>query len=384
MNKEIENSIIKYLINEATDKDLDLLNQWIKNKENIALFESYIQFHYQVLTTMNEPDVNKILAPLLAKMQQDKRRSGKRRMHIFMKIAAASVILLTIGFFIKKHWIHTNSSILKSQQNEIVIEMEDGSIQKIDPALTYKLEDSQGNVVGYKQQSKIVYQDSLPTTEKVAYHTLKVPYGKRFDIILSDGTHVYLNSGTSLRYPIQFVNNSTRTVFLSGEAYFEVTKDEKKPFVVEADQVQIRVLGTKFDVSNYPEDSDINTVLISGSVSLHMPRAESNVKDTVVLEPGYKGEWKKNNLTMKVEKVNTMVYTGWIQGKLIFQNTPFRKIRKELERHYNVEIINNNTLLDEQLFDATFDIETIEQVMESFNKSYAIKYKIKDNKIIIN
>ena len=384
MNKEIENSIIKYLIDEATDKDLDLLNQWIKNKENIALFESYIQFHYQVLTTMNEPDVNKILAPLLAKMQQDKRRSGKRRMHIFMKIAAASVILLTIGFFIKKHWIHTNSSILKSQQNEIVIEMEDGSIQKIDPALTYKLEDSQGNVVGYKQQSKIVYQDSLPTTEKVAYHTLKVPYGKRFDIILSDGTHVYLNSGTSLRYPIQFVNDSTRTVFLSGEAYFEVTKDEKKPFVVEADQVQIRVLGTKFDVSNYPEDSDINTVLISGSVSLQMPRAESNVKDTVVLEPGYKGEWKKNNLTMKVEKVNTMVYTGWIQGKLIFQNTPFRKIRKELERHYNVEIINNNTLLDEQLFDATFDIETIEQVMESFNKSYAIKYKIKDNKIIIN
>src|SRR5680860_157946 len=92
---------------------------------------------------------------------------------------------------------------------------------------------------------------------------------------------------------------------------------------------------------------------------------------------------RKAGNDVAIEKVDTEIYTIWVQGQLVFRNTPFRKIRQALERKYNVTIKNRNTDLDEQLFDATFDIETIEEVLESFNKSYAIDYKIEDNEVII-
>ena len=215
------------------------------------------------------------------------------------------------------------------------------------------------------------------------YNTLKVPYGKRFDVVLSDGTHVFLNSGTSLRYPVQFLKGFDRTVFLTGEAYFDVAKDKEHPFTVHADELDIEVLGTKFNVSHYPEDTNINTVLVEGSVELHTKEGDRQHKEGTLLKPGFKAEWRKAGNDIAIEKVDTEIYTAWVQGKLVFRNTPFRKIRQALERKYNVTIKNRNKDLDGQLFDATFDIETIEEVLESFNKSYAIKYRIEDNEVII-
>jgi ferric-dicitrate binding protein FerR (iron transport regulator) len=172
---------------------------------------------------------------------------------------------------------------------------------------------------------------------------------------------------------------------LTGEAYFEVTKDQEHPFIVNTDDIDVKVLGTKFNVSHYPEDTSISTVLVEGSVELHeWDDSGKDISDPVLLKPGFMAEWNKPDRLMSVENVDTRIYTAWVQGKMIFRNTTFRKIRQALERKYNVTIINNNTDLDDQLFDATFDIETIEQVLQSFNKSYAINYKIENNKVIIN
>src|SRR5690606_18419956 len=125
--------------------------------------------------------------------------------------------------------------------------------------------------------------------------------------------------------------DSARNVYLTGEAYFEVTEDRERPFVVNADGVQVQVLGTKFNVSHYPEDENINTVLVSGAVSLRSTDMR-NDKTPVLLKPGQKGAWIKDSGEIKVEKVNTVLYTSWVEGKLMFRNTSFLKIRQALER----------------------------------------------------
>lgn len=151
-----------------------------------------------------------------------------------------------------------------------------------------------------------------------------------------------------------------------------------------ADEVDIRVLGTKFNISAYGEDKQLNTVLVEGSVSMYERDNMNGKNNPIVLTPGKMATWDKRNKSINVNEVDVNNYISWIEGKLVFANTPFSDIIKRLERNYNVEIINNNLILDTQLYDATFDIETIEEVLNSFNKSYAIKYIISNNKIIIN
>ena len=170
-------------------------------------------------------------------------------------------------------------------------------------------------------------------------------------------------------------------MFLKGEAYFEVAKDEKHPFIVSTNEIDVRVLGTQFNVSAYEEDKELSTVLVEGSVRMYNTTEKEN---GVLMAPNQMATWHKFGETIEVAEVDVTSHISWVKGRLVFRNTMFSEIIKRLERHYNVEIINNNILLDSQYYDATFDVESIEEVLESFNKSYAITYSIVDNKVIIN
>ncbi|RNL82384.1 DUF4974 domain-containing protein [Sinomicrobium pectinilyticum] len=382
--QKIENSIVRYLSGEATSEDLDILTDWIRIDNNLLIFTSYVELHYQTITAMNDPDTEKIKRVLLERMKKDKRGFSVHKIKPFLKYIAIGLLFFSMGYLLRQEIFgeKENRSLI-SEQKKVTIVLDDGTVKTVEPDNEGELVDSRGNIIGRQQKSKLTYSRSA-TYDKMIYHTLKVPYGKRFDLVLSDGTQVLLNSGTSLRYPVEFRKGSVRTVYLNGEAYFEVTEDKEHPFIVDANKVQVEVLGTEFNVSHYPEDPAINTVLVSGTVSLRATEEDGLKQEPVLLKPGYKGEWAKHRAKINVEKVNTEIYTSWTEGKLIFSNTPFLQIRRALERHYNVEIANNDAALDEQRFDAIFDVETIEQVLESFNKSYSIEYEIKDNRIIIN
>lgn len=377
---EMENIILKYLSNNANAKELDRLSDWIPIQGNERIFDEYIQLYLEIITSMNRPDTNKIKQNLLWKIKKDKYRKNVLGV---MKYAAVGLLFLTLGYFYQLGPFAKMEPIaLVPKEEPITITLDNGKVEILGITENKVVKDAEGNIIGNHDRSKLVYTGASKS-EKLLYNTLNVPYGKQFDVVLSDGTHVFLNSGTSLRYPVTFVPGSDRAVFLTGEAYFEVAKDDKNPFVVNVNEIQIAVLGTKFNVSHYPEDSNINTVLVEGSVQLQVKGDEYLGSKSILLRPGYKGEWQKNSSEISIESVDTSLYTAWIQGKLVFRNTSFRQIRQALERRYNITIKNNNTHLDEQLFDATFDIETIEQVLESFNKSYAIEYNIVDNEVII-
>jgi ferric-dicitrate binding protein FerR (iron transport regulator) len=175
-----------------------------------------------------------------------------------------------------------------------------------------------------------------------------------------------------------------REVFLEGEAFFDVTKDKMHPFVVNANDVRVRVLGTKFNVSSYAEDKVINTVLVEGSVAL-----SSTVRpnEKTMLTPGYKGGFNKSgNAAFSLEKVDTKFYTNWMKGEIVFKGVGFKEIISKLERTYNVSIKNNNNTLGGVKFSGSFDknIESINDVMDAMSKIHPFNYEItKTNSIII-
>jgi ferric-dicitrate binding protein FerR (iron transport regulator) len=245
-----------------------------------------------------------------------------------------------------------------------------------------QLKGKNGKVIGGQKGNQLVYQKSEITSEEIIFNTLRIPYGKRFEIQLSDGSKVFMNAGSSLKYPVNFTKNDKREVFLTGEAFFKVAQDKDRQFIVKAENLEIGVLGTEFNVSAYPEDFSTNVVLVKGSVKL---ATKKDQQEMAILKPGQLGSSKRSNDAIEISEVETGIYTSWMQGELVFRNMSFENILKKMERHYNVKIINKNTELAKEKFNASFGHEPLHKILEYFKKIYGLNYtQKKDNIIIIN
>ncbi len=195
----------------------------------------------------------------------------------------------------------------------------------------------------------------------------------------------YLNSGSSLRYPVEFIEGKERRVYLTGEAFLEVAKDTYRPFIVNAADLNIRVFGTKFNVSAYPEDQLKEVVLVEGSVGLFPGTELTDGGEGTVLIPGHKGSYDNTEGNIATEEVVTSIYTSWVNGVLVFRNMTFENILKKLERHYDVKIVNNNSKLASAKFNASFGDMPINKILDYFKGEYNIDYSIiNEQEIIVN
>ena len=294
------------------------------------------------------------------------------------KYAAVFIGIIGVGAYL---FLITNNTPPLSVEESITLQLENGDIEYITSGEEQKIVDTKGQLIGIQKGKQLKYVKEKDKKELV-YNELTVPYGKKFELVLSDNTRVYLNAGTSLKYPVQFISGKNRQVFLKGEAYFDVAKDSIHPFMVNAADIDVKVLGTQFNVSAYPEEHTVNTVLVEGAVNVS---SRTQKDSSLELQPSHRAIWNKESKRITVDKVDTNIYTGWIVGKLIFKNVPFSEICRRLERHYNLTIVNKNEALKSERFDATFDIETIEQVLQSFKENHStLNYTINnDNHITI-
>ena len=381
--KKIEKILTKYLNNQASISELEELEKWLEDDANEKHFIEYVKVNYLIDINLKKFNTLNSEKKLLDFISKEKKGQKIRRIRGFYKYAASLAILISVVYFYNQNE-KTKIQIDNIPSESITLKMNDGNIKVIDDKGSFKIKDKEGNILGSQNGSAIVYNDKNKT-EKLVYNTLTVPYGKRFALKLSDGTKVHLNAGSSLRYPVKFIEGQNRQVFVeTGEAYFNVAKDTKHPFIVSNNKINVRVLGTQFNLSSYPEDSTITTVLVEGSVRLYASNEEYNINKSTILEPGYKAEWNKIKKSITIEKADIDVHTAWINGRVILKHMKFDDIIKKLERHYNIEIVNNNTSLGKEFITATFDIETIEQVFEVINELHPIAYKIMNNIILIN
>ena len=383
INPEIENLIVKYITQSINAKELDVLVDWIQTKSNVQEFKSYVNTHYAIIFSMNELDSDKIKKELLLRIRKDKSIYSKLKVRSILKYAAIAIIFISVGYFYQDFSKVQSGNDIVPQEEFITLEMDNGTVKIISEDGTSKVKDKKGNVVGEQNGAQLVYNNK-GEVEKLEYNTLNIPYGKRFELLLSDGTKVHLNAGTSLKYPVKFLEGEIRHVFLSGEAYFDVSENKENPFIVNADDLNIEVLGTAFNVSTYPEDLNTDVVLVEGSVSLYTGK-ENDVKSNTLLEPGFTGSFNKKEKSISTKPVITSIYTAWIYGELVFRNIMFSNILKKMERHYNVQITNTNLKLTDEKFNASFGDEPIEKILNYFEITYGVEFTMEENnEIIIN
>lgn len=388
-NSEIKSLLQKFVLNQCTPEETnEVIAYYKKNKltDDFPTVED-IQDLLGEMPKMSQQTADSIFASILSTAKEEESvieiNPKKSNFKKYISIAASIVVLLGIGLAYQKDIFKTKTlPKFDFKSTDIVLQLENGNTQIISENNKVEVRDADGNVVGNQDGDKIVYDDNS-ALEKTTYNTIKIPYGKKFRLQLSDGTLVHLNAGTTLRYPVKFIAGENRQVFLDGEAFFDVAKDKKHPFIVNADALNVRVLGTHFNVSNYPEDAATDVVLVEGSVGMYRSNEEFDADKNTILKPGFKGSFNRENTVISTKAVITDIYTSWINGGLTFRNMTFKNIITKLERRYNVTIVNKNEKLANEKFNASFSDESIEKVMSYFNDIHGINYTIKNNQILI-
>ena len=217
---------------------------------------------------------------------------------------------------------------------------------------------------------------TLMKKEVVVFQEVRAAYGTQTRIELPDGTMVSLNSGSTLKFPTTFDNSKTRLVYLSGEGNFKVAKNAQQPFIVDINKLQVRVLGTTFNVDAYPGNAAITIALVEGKILLQQT-SNDKISDLMEMKPNQVAFFKQseNKIQWKTESDLTK-YTAWTDGKIVFSNDPVITVIQKLENWYNVDIELADKKLEKYRFTGTFIDEPLEQVLSILNLTSQMQYKV--------
>ncbi len=211
------------------------------------------------------------------------------------------------------------------------------------------------------------------------YNSIEVPKGQRTQVTLYDGTKVWINSGTKFKYPVAF-SKDTRDVYVEGEAYFDVAKDKKHPFIVNAGQLKIKVLGTRFNVCAYPKDGKSFTTLEEGSINA----INTQNGEQLTLSPGEQITFNPSTNKLQYQKVNTELYTSWKENLLRFDDATFEELIIKMERWYGINITIDPSVDRKERYTMTIKTESLREMLSLISKTTQIKYEINENNVRIN
>ena len=239
-------------------------------------------------------------------------------------------------------------------------------------------EDKEITVTGEKD--RLVYTSSEgKNVDEIRFNELEVPRGGEYKVRLADGTLVYLNSATRMKYPVKF-DEKERKVYLSGEAYFEVAKDPERPFFVEMEGVEVRVYGTSFNVNTHQE-GDIQTVLVKGSIGVKV--LSSGMES--VIRPGQMAEFKQGNTKVDVKDVNVAVYTDWKDGIFRFENQRLEDILAVLSNWYDMNVFYQTVSVKELHFSGYMErYKDVSVILEAITLSTGVTFSIQGKTIIVS
>ena len=226
-----------------------------------------------------------------------------------------------------------------------------------------------------------VWDDVWRTSQDVVLCQMEVPLGSQTKVVLPDGSVVCLNSGSVLKYDPSFMKNKNRDVYLTGEGYFEVQKNQHKPFIVHTGDLNVKVLGTVFNVRAYTDESNVEIALVKGRVNVF---SQSETIGNVVLNPNQRAVYDKKSRSLFSEDTDAKVAALWITGRLSFINTSLVDIMKELERHYNVRIIVESEHMKTEIFSGSINSKlSLEEMLDYLDVDNKYVWTRKDNVITI-
>lgn len=226
---------------------------------------------------------------------------------------------------------------------------------------------------------------STRKSDNIKMNEVIIPFGKRSELLLADGTKVWLNAGSRLAFPSRF-SQKTREVYLEGEACFKVAKNENQPFIVNAGDLDIKVLGTWFNVSAYASDKNIETVLLEGSVAVAKPKTFGLAKNEVILKPNQRASYNKQNTDINLyNEPEAELFIAWTEGWLQFSKESLHSVFTRLERYYDVEIILPDNFPPNELISGKLDLkDSLKEVIIALADVAKIEYRIANKKVYID
>ena len=268
------------------------------------------------------------------------RTRKNRRMKMIIRYAAIlSLPIVAAGIFLlqknDRQAIVSISEVIKPGEHKAVLITGGGERITLSDSTLSPIQEQNGMIVNV-MNNKVSYtlpKDSLCTQESPIFNTLQIPRGGEYFLTLADGTEVWLNAETEIRYPVQFTGDK-RIVYLDGEAYFTVAPDKNKPFTVVSTHASVSVLGTQFNFRAYPDERDVQTTLVSGSVIMQSEKYKQQIK----LIPGEQGVLEKNSAKLTKQKVNTYLYTAWKDGRFAFRDARLEDLFSILSRWYDLSV----------------------------------------------
>lgn len=384
--QQIKNIIVKYLTNEANSEDLDYLYNWILDSNNEKLFESYVKIHYEINLAMNEPDIDTIKKNLIQKIKRGKSPFYKYKAQSLLKYAALFIVLIGIVYLYENSINSTdneitptivNSNNIEPGMDKAVLTLEDGSQIALEKGDSLQTPNANSN------GEKIIYETEKPKTKEIAYNYLTIPRGGQFHVVLADGTQVWLNSESQLKYPVSFVDGEERNVELVyGEAYFDVSPSRNhngSKFKVFSQSQEIEVFGTEFNLKAYKDETNIYTTLVEGRVAVNF---ENRIQKLV---PNEQSNFNLNTKNIVITEVDVYNEISWKDGVFSFERKNLKEMTKVLSRWYDVEIvIKNKSIENEEFVGILRKNKKLEDILTNIKNFGIIKnFQIMDNKKIV-
>lgn len=382
-NRDIDFELIwKKIHGQTTAKDEAELNDWLsQHSSHRKYYGNALRYYTSGSQFANSPeDLKKALKKIHRKAGI---HNPYRNTRIISITSIAASILLLIYF--QFNTSDRTEPVISAQQvqsivpgsTKAVLILADGSEHDLSKG-NNSIIDSDGTEIK-NTGNKLEYISKSGQPVEMKYNTLKIPRGGEYFLVLSDSTKVWLNSETTLRFPVQFANH-IRNVELTGEAYFEVSRNEEIPFTVTSGNQQIKVLGTQFNVSSYPDNQNIYTTLVEGKVEISLG---DNPETKLTLKPNEQSLLSRNNQITK-RNVDVAQYVAWKDGRFAFRDQMLEDIMKTLSKWYDVEVTFANEEHKKLRFTGNLErYANFNSILEQIERTNEVKFEITNNLITI-
>ena len=379
-DEKTDRLLSRILSGNASSGDIECFAEWIKDLSNERYFEQYKEmWHVANEVEVSKEHLESSLSVFLGYIRK-RRRERLIRRRVLYSLSAAATVILFFGLFIfnDKYGLLNSGGEdsfedLAYCKDSIKVELSDGRVvNPINSTIPgFSVNPVNHREISYeeKDQTKQIKRDSI------RYNSVTIPAGERFAVILSDGTKVYLNSNSYIRYPVNF-SGDTRDVTLVGRAYFDVAKS-KIPFIVNTSDMKVEVLGTSFDVESRKNGKSTSVILVEGSVKV-LADGQSRI-----ISPDEKLSIDRFKRNISITNVDAKTLTLWKDGVLVLKDNTFDEMIESLCSWYGVEIIDNSTVPETERFNGRFDRENIATAVETIALSAKVGYRIEDGKLII-
>lgn len=381
MTREEYNSLYeKYLSGKCTRQEQQVIENYQDNFD--------LDRHEWNSDQMGDSELAKetIHTQLVISIAKQKRRR-LLRVRAWYAAAATIILILSSGLYFnnlrKKAPVLTKTESPRFKNdvlpgdNRAVLTLDDGSQINLDDAQNGVLASEDNTDIRKTGSGKLEYSAGEKLIQSVKYNTLSTPMGGQYQLSLPDGSKVWLNSGSSIRFPTAFIGKE-RVVELKGEAYFDITENKKMPFIVRTNNsMDIKVLGTQFNVMAYDDEKSINTTLVEGSVQI---LKESG---TAFLEPGQAAILNKGTGKIKVAEADIDEAVAWKNGYFIFSNENIESIMRKVSRWYNIEVDYQGNLSNKDFVGTISRDKNISELLKMLELTGAIHFKVDGRRVTV-